>query len=804
MPQPAGRLPPAPKPQALSKPGKPLNIHELFSVFNTMYFHNSLQGVFVVYSSKMTLCAGTCTYLGAAGGCRIALSEPLLTRRPPADTHDTLLHEMIHASLFLKHGVRIRDGPDGHGPLFIAEAKRINSESGSNITVYHSFHDEVDVHRVHWWTCRGSCGRIIKRAMNRAPAPLDSWWQQHERVCGGRFEKTHEPIPKEKAPRFGAVAVPADGSTVTDDIAMTKNVVRVRRIDDMMHRSSKRPTFSCSIPDGGSQARSPKTFPRKMPPRVHRVQPSAKVVQCPVCSAPVADEASLNDHLDACLADDFLDRSQEPICSRPAAPFAAPIAELIDPREEATGCGCGSLDGTGGKRPCPFVANAGATCCITPRVVHPDPNRYVPKNMRSIEASEHRSETANEPRVEGKSSVFLDKESGKTTGDLEAGESLTDGGCDVTTGPPDRGSGSRVNTRVVCDDPESFSMSRWCALLSTSEVIDFAIGNRQPHAAIDKLEFPTFVAPQTRRGVDALPKVPAVNVKSSIRDLLHQMSTNLALWHPNSDPGEPLFASSAARLGLTAKTFMDTVHMGCTQIGSSFKLSKDAELLFYNQDHSRPSSSVTANKHSSKKYESPIVRHVTNKRPIRDSPADPYKLNSEVAGIETALTRPASISSSPIGNIVKFVKRPRVEVQAADLSISNQNPKGQSSPGASDVVLSKGGANDVRGAIPCTELIADATCPMCGIDIERRLMHKHLEICLQDSDCLSAESNIPTVPTTSPEAMMNNGHSRLVDKETESAGSANCPICDKALSRKDLEAHTALCMDQSGLVDAFS
>ncbi len=76
-----------------------VSIVDLFRRFNKQYFWGSLHGVFVEFSTRMTSCAGTCTFRGKLGGCRIALSEPLLKFRPRSDLLSTLLHEMIHAYL---------------------------------------------------------------------------------------------------------------------------------------------------------------------------------------------------------------------------------------------------------------------------------------------------------------------------------------------------------------------------------------------------------------------------------------------------------------------------------------------------------------------------------------------------------------------------------------------------------------------------------------------------------------------------------------------------------------------------------
>ena len=53
-------------------------------------------------------CAGTCAYQ-RHGGCKILLSEPLLKFRPQSDLKATLLHEMIHACLFLTSSLRDRE-----------------------------------------------------------------------------------------------------------------------------------------------------------------------------------------------------------------------------------------------------------------------------------------------------------------------------------------------------------------------------------------------------------------------------------------------------------------------------------------------------------------------------------------------------------------------------------------------------------------------------------------------------------------------------------------------------------------------
>lgn len=168
------------------------DIHNLFVAFNQRFFWDKLVTVCVSWSKRMTSCAGICSYQGRGGMCSITLSEPLLKLRPRKDLVETLLHEMIHAYLFVTHNNRDRDG---HGPEFHKHMYRINKEVGTNITVYHTFHEEVRLYQQHWWRCNGPCQSrkpffgIVRRATNRAPGPNDRWWGEHLRNCGGTFTK---------------------------------------------------------------------------------------------------------------------------------------------------------------------------------------------------------------------------------------------------------------------------------------------------------------------------------------------------------------------------------------------------------------------------------------------------------------------------------------------------------------------------------------------------------------------------------------------------------------------------------------
>jgi predicted SprT family Zn-dependent metalloprotease len=137
----------------------------------------------------MTLCAGTCKYEGF-GSSTISLSEPLLQFRTSNELKETLIHEMIHAYLF-KTNPEACKTEGGHGPAFVQIMKKINQITGLNISIYHSFHDEVNFYKKHIWRCNGRCREdapyygYVRRAMNRPPQPADYWFARHRRECGG-------------------------------------------------------------------------------------------------------------------------------------------------------------------------------------------------------------------------------------------------------------------------------------------------------------------------------------------------------------------------------------------------------------------------------------------------------------------------------------------------------------------------------------------------------------------------------------------------------------------------------------------
>ncbi|XP_014759856.2 uncharacterized protein LOC6504920 isoform X2 [Drosophila ananassae] len=179
------------------------DVFAMFFRFDQKFFQKRLGAVCLEWSKRMTSCAGICYQRSnrVFKEVTIRLSEPLLKLRPRKDLVETLLHEMIHAYCFV---LNIREGNGGHGPNFKRMMNLINQTAGTNITVYHSFHDEVALYRNHVWRCTGICQNHapfqgwVRRSTNRAPGPYDQWWEKHLRECGGTFQKVSGPEPEKK------------------------------------------------------------------------------------------------------------------------------------------------------------------------------------------------------------------------------------------------------------------------------------------------------------------------------------------------------------------------------------------------------------------------------------------------------------------------------------------------------------------------------------------------------------------------------------------------------------------------------
>eukprot|EP00186_Timspurckia_oligopyrenoides_P001545 CAMPEP_0182447128 /NCGR_PEP_ID=MMETSP1172-20130603/11752_1 /TAXON_ID=708627 /ORGANISM="Timspurckia oligopyrenoides, Strain CCMP3278" /LENGTH=382 /DNA_ID=CAMNT_0024643441 /DNA_START=72 /DNA_END=1217 /DNA_ORIENTATION=+ len=168
-------------PRAAEVEELPPLLHDLFVVYDAVYFETRLQnaGVCIRWSNKsMVRCAGYCKKT-SNGAVEIVISEPLHKFRSNTELKETVLHEMIHALDFISPGSRFDH--DGHGEFFQRNMARINTAtspdpyrpaSGYHITIFHNFVDEVRFHQQHHWRCN-VCGNIIRRSMNREPSEKD-------------------------------------------------------------------------------------------------------------------------------------------------------------------------------------------------------------------------------------------------------------------------------------------------------------------------------------------------------------------------------------------------------------------------------------------------------------------------------------------------------------------------------------------------------------------------------------------------------------------------------------------------------
>ncbi|OCT62311.1 hypothetical protein XELAEV_18043392mg [Xenopus laevis] len=180
------------------------NLQDLFDEFRETIFLGILPELKVKWSRKMTRSSGQCVHSmnenGDCKGCVIELSQPILELRPRRDTVESLLHEMIHAFLCARNQ---RDPDDPHGKNFLKIMEVINRKVGTNITIEHSFDEEVEALKKHWWTCDGPCQKVVKRTRNMVPSSKERWFREHEQTCGGNFIKTSEPeVPARKKRQF--------------------------------------------------------------------------------------------------------------------------------------------------------------------------------------------------------------------------------------------------------------------------------------------------------------------------------------------------------------------------------------------------------------------------------------------------------------------------------------------------------------------------------------------------------------------------------------------------------------------------
>lgn len=808
----AARLPVAPVPHGLQKKGEKLDIHYLFESFNAQYFSSELVGVFVEYSKRMTMCAGTCTFHGRSGGCRIALSEPLLLLRSAEDTVATLLHEMIHAWLFLKFGVE-RDSADGHGPRFLAEAERVGRLAGVDITVYHDFRAEVESHLRHWWTC-GKCQRIVKRAMNRAPGVTDNWWGAHVRACGGIFEKTHEPLPKEKVSRHGVVSVGGGEGRNGGAAASGKGVVRVRKIGEMFQSTAGGNAVMASRKSGVSVA-----------------PPARGVFRCPACNeGPFGSEPAVSTHLDSCMGGVFGSQVE-----------AAPVASLHVAKPVA-------------KWPRAYEHVDESTSYPLPR----DVADSVIDLDDDDDAIERRS-----PPVKKPSSSRWSRWTEGTDSACAVDYGVSGDACDTPDFPDyipesDHGEdGSQVPPATeakVYIPPPAKAISSTKNLLSrgtelwerieTDALLDFALGIGGPCAPDGPVaELPAasgwaggFERPAVEAGAPPLPSFPHV---ATHEESLCELSARFNLWQPASSPLEPVFASTAARLGLAAPELMKELRrLSMAEDGSeTFFLSREAKEVLLEGTKLRGAGAIRnpGTRRSDDVPRSPAKRPRPAELGIRRA------LGHTGTQIEPLPKRQLHISvSRKVNSSAKSSKPVR-----GSRGIGGFFAKG-TKDSASAIVAWKPSSRNFRAAVQQSgrsglEKLCISTppaarpsrpeqhsdeisggmiepCPICATKFPRLQLHAHLEKCMEGGSedesvidigvDMAARSRTgamkkvdlpssfgPTCALPQQQANRNSPASASVDRPmTATEAVVECPLCSASVKRSDLQLHVDSCM----------
>ncbi|KAH8730973.1 SprT-like family-domain-containing protein [Phaeosphaeriaceae sp. PMI808] len=299
--------------------GEPfVDIHELFAYYNVLYFQKLLlPRVEVLWSPRLTLCAGICELskdpsTGKLTRIRLKLSTPLLQYRPRSDTVNTLLHEAIHAYFFITTSWKHSRGDDGtgHGAGFLLFADAINNHGGYEITIYHTFHDEVDNYRTHVWQCDGPCKTqppyfgAVKRSMNRAPGKSDTWWTRYQVDCGGTYTKIQEPVVTKKQldamsakERAGRQKNKIDGwitARAMSGARVEDNILEKASTSAQNKRKASTLVIETSVADQSSTAQKRS---RGGTEDESLIIEKTALVRCPICDQSMV-ETIVNEHLD--------------------------------------------------------------------------------------------------------------------------------------------------------------------------------------------------------------------------------------------------------------------------------------------------------------------------------------------------------------------------------------------------------------------------------------------------------------------------------------------------------------------------
>ena len=270
------------------------------------------------HTNSILRCAGICELskdpaTNKFTRIRLKLSTPLLQYRPRCDTINTLLHEAIHAYFFITTSWRHSRGDDGtrHRVGFQLLADAINNHGNYEVTIYHTFHEEVDSYRTHVWQCDGPCKTQppffgqVKRSMNRAPGKGDTWWAKHVAECGGTYTKVSEPELTKKQLQNLSGKERAGRQKNKLDKWVTSSTKKESNIEGEVTKKLDPPgkddgIWSSLVVEAVTKSSASSAGQK----RAHSADDSVPIitkktlVECPICAMRVTD-VEINDHLDA-------------------------------------------------------------------------------------------------------------------------------------------------------------------------------------------------------------------------------------------------------------------------------------------------------------------------------------------------------------------------------------------------------------------------------------------------------------------------------------------------------------------------
>uniref|UniRef100_A0ACD5XWE8 Uncharacterized protein n=1 Tax=Avena sativa TaxID=4498 RepID=A0ACD5XWE8_AVESA len=242
--------------------GKNPDVWELFRHYDKLYFRGALDSAAfeLEWTSprlKTSSGFGSC-YFGKMSKT-ITLYQPMLRCRTKADLKNALLHLMIHAIIFVKHGMTCLSF---HGPVFRDWMDAINDcsiedylrpKGGYHITTTHDFSpEELQSIQGNLWKCK-SCAATLLRATKLGP-PSDSCcienvrqhatcgnmlcnWHNHKMKCGGTYVVPGRRGQK-MVPKGSAVGCKRGLLTETSETSKSEDTVQESDSDEVQENST--------------------------------------------------------------------------------------------------------------------------------------------------------------------------------------------------------------------------------------------------------------------------------------------------------------------------------------------------------------------------------------------------------------------------------------------------------------------------------------------------------------------------------------------------------------------------------------